>query len=71
MASQKISDAAVLVAAYHELSGQIYQHEIDIAGLRHKQAVLIGLMHSAGLTYRTLELMLGISRSRVHQLEKS
>lgn len=62
-------DAAGLLAAYHELSGQIAQHETEIAGLRHKQALLIGLMRNAGLTYRELAPMLGISKSRVQQLE--
>jgi DNA-directed RNA polymerase specialized sigma subunit len=61
-------DVAGLVAAYHLLSGQIAQHQIEIAGLRHKQALLMGLMHQSGLAYRQLAPMLGISKSRVHQL---
>lgn len=62
-------DVAVLLGMYHDLSRQIGQHETDIAGLRHKQAMLIGLMHKTGLSYRVLAPMLGISKSRVQQLE--
>jgi hypothetical protein len=62
-------DVAVLIAMYHELGGRIAQHEIGIAGLRHEQAVLIGLMHKTGLAYRALAPMLGVSKSRVHQLD--
>lgn len=62
-------DAASLVAAYHQIGGQIAQHEIEIAGLRHKQALLIGLIHATGLTYRAVAPMLGISKSRAQQLD--
>jgi hypothetical protein len=59
-----------LLAAYHELGRQIAQHEVEIAGLRHKQALLIGLMNDAGISYRTLGPMLGVSPSRAHQLRQ-
>jgi hypothetical protein len=58
---------APLLAAYRELDGQISQLDTEIAGLRHKQALLIGLMNSSGLSYRSLAPLLGISKSRVHQ----
>ncbi len=60
-------DAAALLAAYRELDGQIAQLDTEIAGLRHKQALLIGLMRIAGLSYRSLAPLLGVSKSRVHQ----
>ena len=56
---------------YHQLGSQIAQHETEIHGLRHKQALVIGLMHEQDMPYRTLAPMLGMSKSRVQQLAES
>jgi hypothetical protein len=59
--------AAPLVAMYHALEQEIAQHKVDIAGLRHKQASLIAMLHQTGLPYRTLATLLHMSKSRVEQ----
>jgi len=61
----------VLLSVYHQLGGRIAQHEVDIAGLRHEQALLIGRMHQEGVSYRALAPLLGISKSRVEQLDQT
>jgi hypothetical protein len=64
-------DITVLLNAYHLKAAEIAQRETDIAGLRHEQALLVGLMHRDGVSFRALAPLLHISKSRVHQLAES
>ena len=64
-------EISLLLSFYWQLEEQAAQHQTEIKGVEHRQALLIKMMNDGGLTYRDIASLIHKSSSRVHQLTAS